>query len=126
EWRSAPLTEQEREWAEKLNQDKYARREWTFRRQSALTTVLATKAKSGVITLEARMEGEVIAEAQVRGDFLLPDQGELARVLERIKQQPPQAARLQVIASALPEDVKEGLERLLKELTRASCSSTPQ
>jgi hypothetical protein len=79
----APLSAQERGLAEALNRDKYVRREWAFRRQPALTTVLSTKARSGVVTLEARMEGNIIAEAQVRGDFLLPNQGEMERVLKR-------------------------------------------
>jgi hypothetical protein len=106
----APLSAQERGLAEALNRDKYVRREWAFRRQPALTTVLSTKARSGVVTLEARMEGNIIAEAQVRGDFLLPNQGEMERVLKRMAQQPSEAARLVVEASALPEDIKERLE----------------
>ncbi|MCX5976613.1 MAG: biotin/lipoate A/B protein ligase family protein [Coprothermobacterota bacterium] len=112
----AHLLPAEWELAAELNRDKYSRKEWTFRNQPAFTTVLATKARSGVITLEARMEGGVIAEARVRGDFLLPDQGEMDRVLERMAQQPLEAARRSVQSSALPEDLKDGLEKLLGEM----------
>ncbi|MEI6310376.1 MAG: biotin/lipoate A/B protein ligase family protein [bacterium] len=116
----APLLPAEQELAEELNREKYSRKEWTFRNQPAFTTVLATKARSGVITLEARMDGGVIAEARVRGDFLLPDQNEMGRVLERMAQQPLEAARQLVQSSALPEDLKDGLERLLGELQWSS------
>lgn len=56
------------------------------------------------------------AEVRVQGVFLLPDQGEMDRVLERMAQQPPEATRRSVQPSALPEDVKDGLVRLLGEM----------
>lgn len=111
-----PLRPHEAALAERLLREKYGRREWTFRPRRDRTTVTATKAPSGVVTLRAALEGGVLAEVAVTGDFLLPDTTELARWVHEARGRTPRDAAALVEDGRLPPDVREALARLLREL----------
>ena len=102
--------------ARELLRDKYGRREWTFRERQERTTVVATKAGSGVVSLEVSLDGELIRDVSVTGDFLVPDQGELERWLRGVRTRTPRDAAALAADSRLPADVREALVRLLGDL----------
>lgn len=99
-----------------LLENKYSRAEWTFPTRPTYRSVLSTKAQSGVVTLAADLQDGLLRAVEVRGDFLAPDQAELACLLASIRGLSPTAAVTPVAESQLPADVREALVRLLKEL----------
>jgi lipoate-protein ligase A len=118
DFQESGLSEAEVQAADKLYEEKYANPGWTFRKKDAYAVVVSAKARSGVITLEVSLEGETIIRAHVKGDFLVPDQGELTRVMESLKGKSLPGASEVVQTSRLPVDVREALIELLKSIER--------
>ena len=107
------LTGEERQEAESLCREKYARAEWTFPARRPFTTSLATRAASGVVLMDLAMEGDRIRSLAIQGDFLLERQDDLAVFLQasaglRI----PEAIDL-LRQGTLPADVMDALAHLL-------------
>lgn len=114
------LTEHERASAKRLFDSKYGRREWTYRDRESFSTVLSAKARSGVVTIEAEVRGGAIERVQVRGDFLIANQRQLAALLARLRGAPIREAPAIVARSSLPEDVRDTICRLLRETSASS------
>jgi lipoate-protein ligase A len=111
-----PLLPHEEALAGELLRAKYGRREWTFRERQERTTVVATKARSGVVSLQVSLDGDLVRDISVTGDFLVPDQGEVDRWLRAIRSRTTREAAALAAGSRLPDDVREALVRLLGEL----------
>lgn len=109
----APLSEEENALAQELYISKYAQPEWTFKKKGNYSSVVSTKAKSGVITLETTREGEKFVNLSIKGDFLIPDQQELNRLIHGLQNKNIQEATSMVHSSSLPVDVREALVELL-------------
>lgn len=107
------LSEREFARAKSLFDSKYGTHDWTFRERGKYTTVLSTKAKSGVVTVSMQLDGDKISRADIHGDFLLNDQGELERVKAALNDASLGDARGIVARSALPGDVKDAVDELL-------------
>ncbi|MCU0284810.1 MAG: lipoate--protein ligase family protein [Acidobacteria bacterium] len=107
------LTKEEIQAVDKLYQEKYSDPAWTFREKDSYGVVVSTKAKSGVITLEAVLEGDMIMDIYIKGDFLVSDQGELDRVMVALKGKRVPDAPGVVNGSRLPVDVREALRELI-------------
>lgn len=105
----------ERADAEALLHSKYATEEWTFPRRRPFATTLATRAASGVLSLDLRLEGDRVASMDVRGDFLLERQEDLAAFLAQARARREGEALALLGASPLPEDLKLALGRLIHE-----------
>jgi lipoate-protein ligase A len=99
---------------DKLYAEKYADPAWTFRKKDSYDTVVSTKSRSGVITLEISLEGEIIVDLNVKGDFLVPDQGELKRVIDTLRGKRLGEVSAVVEPSRLPGDIRESLIGLLR------------
>jgi lipoate-protein ligase A len=110
------LSKEERACADELNEVKYSRPQWTFNSRPAYTTVLSTKAPSGVLTLVADLDGAVLQRVDVQGDFLIPRQADLRILTESMRGQTLDAARDLVKRSPLPDDLTSALVKLLREL----------
>jgi lipoate-protein ligase A len=109
------LTEAERQAAERLYRDKYAKEEWTFPRRQPFSTTLATKAQSGVVMLDLVLDGNHIESIAMRGDFLLERQEDLASLLQAMHGRTIPEAIAILPQGGLPEDVQDALARLLDE-----------
>jgi lipoate-protein ligase A len=109
------LTSEEREEAEALLRSKYATREWTFPSRKPFVTSLATKAPSGVVMLDLGLEGDRIESIDVRGDFLLERQEDLAAFLGDVRCQNEMNAHAILRKSPLPSDLKDALAQLIHE-----------
>ena len=107
------LTPPELELIDTLHREKYSDPAWTFRKKDSYDTVVAMKAKSGVITVGVSWEGDIISALHVEGDFLNPDQGELARIVEALKGKSLDRAAAIIDSGGLPGDIKEALTELL-------------
>ena len=114
----AGLSAAEIQSADALYREKYADPAWTFRKKDAHGVVVSTKARSGVITLEVSLEGDAIAGAHIKGDFLVPDQGELSRVMDGFKGKTLSGALEVVRSGRLPADVREALGELLNGIIK--------
>jgi len=114
-----PVRPHEAALADELWRRKYGRREWTFGARGDRRTAVATKARSGVVTLRASLEGGVLGEVAVTGDFLLPDAAALERWTREARGRTPQEAAARVGTGRLPADLREALVRLLRELERS-------
>jgi len=101
---------------DKLYAEKYADPAWTSRKKDSYDTVVSTKSRSGVITLEISLEGEIIVDLNVKGDFLVPDQGELKRVIDVLRGKRLGEVSAVVEPSRLPADIKESLIGLLSDI----------
>lgn len=112
------LSAQEQRLIDKLYEEKYSRPEWTFPPRQARRTIISTKARSGVVTLLADLNGPVLEAVEVQGDFLLPRQGDLDRLLASLRGQTTKEAARLALDSPLPEDVARALARLLGELLK--------
>jgi lipoate-protein ligase A len=110
------LSPEEHVRVEDLHYTKYSRPEWTFPRSRMRTSVLATKARSGVLTLEAEVEGGTLRSVEVRGDFLIARQDDLRILVESMRGQTLERACTLVQNGPLPEDVREALLRLLTDM----------
>jgi lipoate-protein ligase A len=113
------LLPQETIQAEELWGKKYVRPDWTFRHQPSYTSILSTKAPSGVITLEATLDGSILQQVNVKGDFLLVRQEDLRVLLEQMKGLTPATAATLAQRSPLPKDVRESLAKLLQDLVES-------
>ena len=111
----SPLTDEERQEAQALCETKYAREEWTFPRRRPFSTTLATKARSGVVTLDLELEGDRIEGMEVRGDFLLERQDVLAAILTSVKGRTLPEAMEFIGQSTLPSDLSIALVHLMVE-----------
>jgi lipoate---protein ligase len=110
------LSAEEHAQIDELHDTKYSRPEWTFPLRETHTAVLSTKARSGVLTLVADLDGAVLRHVDVRGDFLIPRQGDLATLTGSLRGQTLEAARDVVARSPLPEDMKSALGQLIVDL----------
>jgi lipoate---protein ligase len=110
------LQEAEELSARRLFEEKYSRPEWTFRPESLRTSVLSTKAASGIVTLAAEYAGGRLGRVEVRGDFLLYRDRDLRALLDVLEGQTVEGAQTRVERSGLPPDVREALTRLLRDL----------
>lgn len=110
------LTDEELSSAKRLLDSKYGRREWTFRGKQAYATIVSAKARSGVVTLETNIRGEVLEAAHIHGDFLIADQRQLETLLTRLRGTALQDAPEVASRSDLPDDVRETVCRLLREI----------
>ena len=112
----AGLMAEEIQAADSLYNEKYSDPAWTFRKKDSYTVVVSTKARSGVITLEVSLEGDVMMDVHIKGDFLVPDQGELSRVISSLKGKSFFIASEIAADSCLPVDIREALSGLLKSI----------
>ncbi len=112
------LSLEERQEAQELYETKYAREEWSFPKRKPFVTTLATKALSGVVMLDLKLEGDCIEGMDVRGDFLLERQDLLASLLAGVKGQALPAAMTKIRQSGLPADLSSALLRLLEQSGR--------
>lgn len=110
------LTVEERAQIDHLYDMKYSRPEWTFPLREARTSVLSTKAQSGVLTLVADLDGAILRKVNVQGDFLLPRQDELEALLRSLAGQTLDGACALVLHSPLPDDLVGALVKLLRDL----------
>lgn len=118
EFYESGLTEEEIQAVDKLYQEKYAVPAWTFREKDSYGVVVSMKARSGVITLEAALDGDMIADIHIKGDFLVSDQGELERVMAALKGKRLTDAPGVVAGSCLPVDIKEALRELVMSIKK--------
>jgi hypothetical protein len=118
------LSEHELSAARHLFDSKYGQREWTFRGPQSFSTVLSTKAQSGVVTMEANLRGGAIERVQLRGDFLIADQRQLDAVMARLRGARLRDAAAIAAGCALPEDVRDAIGRLLGEIGASSGKET--
>ena len=112
----AGLNPDERRLAEVLCREKYSRREWTFREEHRSGKVIAAKTRSGVVSLEACIEGNTIASIGISGDFLLVDQDPLGSLIASLSGKTLRSAAEAIKQSDLPEDIKVTIAALLEEL----------
>jgi len=110
------LLAHELEQADDLYKQKYCRPEWTFPSQPRRSSILSTKAQSGVVTLAVNCEGPVLTAVEVRGDFLIPRQDQLEQLVRSLQGKTLPEAKALVTASPLPQDVRSALLKLFSEL----------
>ena len=110
------LSAEEHSLIDQLHNTKYSCPEWTFPAREAHTSVLSTKARSGVLTLAADLDGVRLSRVDVRGDFLVPRQDDLRDLTAAMRGQTLDGARALVQSSPLPDDVRSALLRLLTDL----------
>jgi lipoate-protein ligase A len=110
--RPGSISSREMTLAEELAACKYRRREWTCGKRSR-STRLAVKAASGVLSLGITLSGETIADLNVKGDFLLPDQSRLQELLEKMKNKTVPAAVTLLESSDLPDDLRRAMHEIL-------------
>ena len=68
------------------------------------------------------MEGGTIADLEIKGDFLIPNQEELMRVIQTIKGRRVDTISSIVESSRLPTDIKKSLIGLLKNISTKGVS----
>lgn len=110
------LTVEERARIDYLYDTKYSRPEWTFPLREARTSILSTKAQSGVVTLVADLDGAILRKVNVQGDFLLPRQDDLEILIRSLAGQTLDGACALVLRSSLPDDLVGALVKLLRDL----------
>jgi len=110
------LTFHERAQIDHLYDAKYSRPLWTFPRRETRTSVLSTKAQSGVLTLVADLDGTILRKVNVQGDFLIPRQNDLEALVRSLAGQTLDGACALVLRSPLPDDLVGALVKLLRDL----------
>ncbi len=110
------LTPEERELADELLAVKYSTDEWNFGTRQAYGAMVSARAKGGIVSLFADMDGGTIREARIRGDFLVSDRATLEQLERALAGCRPKEAQVVVQAAELPPDVRETLARLLAEV----------
>jgi lipoate---protein ligase len=110
------LSDEELAQVDHFNDTRFSRPEWTFPLRQTHTSVLSTKAQSGVLTLVADLDGDRLGHVDVRGDFLIPRQNDLRNLTKVMRGQTLDGAQALVRDSSLPEDVRRALLKLLTEL----------
>lgn len=114
------LTSPELEDAASLLQKKYATEEWTFPKRRPGTTTLGTRAAGGVLIIELALDGELIRQFDVRGDFLMGRPEILFTFRRESLGLSIREAQERLRLSPLPLDLREGLDRLLEESLRVA------
>ncbi len=120
------LTEEELALAEELLDVKYSTDAWNFGTRQSYGVTISTRTKGGVLSLSADIEGDIIREARIRGDFLISDRAALERLERALAgRRFDDEARAVVQAAGLPEDLKEALIGLFSEMRQegAGCST---
>ncbi len=112
------LTPEEQGLADELLALKYGTDAWNMGTRRAYGVTVSAKARGGVISLSADMEGDTICGARVQGDFLLSDRSILERLEGALEGCHREEAQRAVQKAALPEDVKETVAQLLSEVFR--------
>jgi lipoate-protein ligase A len=113
------LSQGERAQIDHLYDTKYSRPEWTFPLRDTHTSVLSTKARSGVLTLAADLEGRLLRSVELRGDFLIARQDALRTLTDSLCGRTLDEARALVQGSSLPDDLRTALLRLLTDLQQS-------
>lgn len=112
----AGLFEHERELARELWSAKYGTRAWTYSEEPRSSHVRARRAASGVVMLDASMNGALLSRVEIRGDFLVADGRALDRCIASLRGLTVAQAVETVKASGLPVDIREAIVHLLQEL----------
>lgn len=112
------LTDAERALAQSLLEEKYATDEWNLGPRYAYSTVVSTRIPQGTVSLSIRMEDGKIREANIQGDFLLPNKDALSLVTRRWANASLSEAQAILAQSELPDAVREALGALLAEAQR--------
>lgn len=110
------LTPEERALADELLALKYGTDAWNMGTRRAYGVTVSAKARGGVISLSADVEGDAICGARIQGDFLLSDRSVLERLEGALEGCRLEEAQRAVRRSVLPEDVKETVAQLLPEV----------
>jgi len=116
DFRPGLLSDEEIKLVDSLYEEKYSKKEWTYRKREEYNTVISTKSRSGVITVGVSLDNEIITALEIKGDFLVPDQQELIRMISLLKGKPLSAVQGIVNAGRLPDDVGESLIGLFKDI----------
>lgn len=112
----AGLLEHERRRAQELWSAKYGTRAWTYRDEPRSSHVRARRAASGVVILEASMDGALLSRVDIRGDFLVADAAALDRCIASLRGLTRAQAQDIVKAAPLPVDVAHAIVQVLQEL----------
>jgi lipoate-protein ligase A len=110
------VTPEERELAAELLAVKYATDDWNFGTQRTYGVTVSAKAKGGVVSLSADMDGGIIREARIRGDLLVSDRAALERLEQALADCRLNEAQAVVEAAELPLNVGQTLVGLLSEV----------
>jgi len=111
------LMEEEIELMEKLAREKYGSYEWTFEEEKKLEEIYTRKVKSGLIIVRGEF-GDVIKNIKIYGDFLVEDREAIPSLERSIKGLRFNEAIERIRKSKIPEDIKEGLIEIVKEIKR--------
>ena len=110
------LNEGEIALAEELLEKKYGRPEWTYREASLRTRLVSRRSASGVMTLAAILENDIIVKAELRGDFLVADGRALEACLSSLAGRAVPEAIALIGPAGLPVDIAASLEALVEDL----------
>lgn len=110
------LTKNEKKLAHQLFNEKYSKPEWIFTVSKTHTTLLSTKIASGVLTLKCDISENRIQSATITGDFLMPDQLFMQKVVNEITNKTFTEAAKDIKNSKLPDDIRNGLVHLINQL----------
>jgi lipoate-protein ligase A len=110
------LTPEERGLADELLALKYGTDAWNLGTRRTYGVTVSARARGGVISLSADMEGDTIREARIQGDFLLSDRSLLERLEEALEGCRREKAQRAVRRAAIPEDIKGRVAQLLSEV----------
>lgn len=110
------LTKAEQKMIDILYHEKYGRYSWTFSEERRIGKVAAAKCSSGVVTLEVRMQGEIIDAVEISGDFLAPDRVALDAALASLAHMTLPAAEKSIRQSVLPLDLRNTIAELLEKI----------
>ncbi|MBS3816148.1 MAG: lipoate--protein ligase family protein [Candidatus Thermoplasmatota archaeon] len=112
------LSDREKEEVEELYQNKYSLESWTYQEQQSRSATVSTKGKGGVIVLSADIEGEVIKEVSIKGDFIVSEQDELDRVIDALSDTSYTSSLHIIDNSALEEHLKRDLKKLVERMVK--------
>lgn len=112
------LTEEEIDDAQELYRKKYSLDSWTYEEQETRSATVSTKGESGVILLSADMEGDVIKEISLKGDFMVADQRELERVMDALTDTTFSDSIDIIDRSSLEEHFKEDMKKLIERMVK--------
>lgn len=118
EFEKGGLGDDEIREAREIYQKKYSLEDWTYKKPEARSTTLSTKGESGIVTLSVDMEGGIIKEVTIKGDFMVADQHELDKVLKGLKDQTVSTSLGLIERSKLEGHLKKDMIRLLKRMVK--------
>lgn len=110
------LTEAEQKMIDILYHEKYGRYSWTFSEERRIGKDAAAKCSSGVVTLEVRMQGEIIDAVEISGDFLAPDRVALDATIAGLAHMTLPATEESIRQSVLPFDLRNTIAELLEKI----------